>query len=312
MLPVFADPKTDFVFQRIFGSEAHKELLIALLNALLELDGERRIVAVSFLPPEQRPPVQELKFSIVDVKCTDGRGVRYVVEMQVLNVEAFEKRVVYNVSKSYVMQLQYGEDYPALDDVIGVTICDFTLWGPEVPMLSRWRMQEQHGGAQGLGQIQYVFLELPKYGAGDVPATVVEKWAYLFRKAKALAAVPAALSERPFSEMLEATRTAGFTAVEWDLYDREMMARQDARGIATFARKEGLSEGRKEGRKEGHKEGRSEGRKEGREEVLREGILDLCEAYGLEVADELRARLGGMEEGELIALKDRLKRERRW
>ena len=34
MLPVFADPKTDVVFKRIFGSEARKPLLIALLNDL--------------------------------------------------------------------------------------------------------------------------------------------------------------------------------------------------------------------------------------------------------------------------------------
>jgi hypothetical protein len=33
VLPTFADPKTDFVFKRIFGAEAHKHLLIELLNA---------------------------------------------------------------------------------------------------------------------------------------------------------------------------------------------------------------------------------------------------------------------------------------
>ena len=43
MRPVFADPKTDLVFKRIFGGEAHKNLLIELLNALLQLDGAHRI-----------------------------------------------------------------------------------------------------------------------------------------------------------------------------------------------------------------------------------------------------------------------------
>lgn len=33
MWPVFADPKTDFVFKRIFGTEPNKHLLIELLNA---------------------------------------------------------------------------------------------------------------------------------------------------------------------------------------------------------------------------------------------------------------------------------------
>src|SRR5215813_4635015 len=54
MLPVFADPKTDFVFKRIFGAEAQKPLLIALLNHLLELEGDRCIQDVQHLSSEQR------------------------------------------------------------------------------------------------------------------------------------------------------------------------------------------------------------------------------------------------------------------
>src|SRR3954465_4920323 len=141
--PVFADPKTDFVFQRIFGSEDHKPVLIGFLNDLLELDDAHRIESVTLLSPEQRPKVSELKYSIVDVKCVDVRGTTYVVEMQVLNVEAFEKRVMYNVAKAYTNQLGVGFAYPELDDVVGITICDFELWPcketPHVPMLSRWR-----------------------------------------------------------------------------------------------------------------------------------------------------------------------------
>lgn len=127
MHAVFADPKTDFVFKRIFGSEARKSLLIALLNHLLEFDGERCIVDVQHLTGEQHVDVAELKLSIVDVKCTDTTGRRFVVEMQVLKVEGFEKRVVYNASKAYIMQLHNAEEYPTLCDVFGVTICSFNL-----------------------------------------------------------------------------------------------------------------------------------------------------------------------------------------
>lgn len=288
MLPVFADPKTDFVFKRVFGSEAHKNLLIELLNALLELSEERRIVEVSFLSAEQRPPVSELKLSIVDVKCIDARGVRYVVEMQVLNVEAFEKRVVYNVSKSYVMQLRSAEEYPTLDDVIGVTICDFSLWGEKVPMLSRWRMQEQHTGELGLSQVQYVFLELPKYEAGADPRTTVEKWSYFFREAENLGLVPPALAERPYAEALEVARTASFTAAEWEAYDRAKMAEQDARGAAIVAHMEGHEAG------------------------LREAILALCEVLEIQLAPDQSQALARMREAELATLLGRIKRERAW
>ena len=53
--PTFADPKTDFVFKRMFAHEANKPLLIALLNDLLELAGDRRIVAVDALIVKKSP-----------------------------------------------------------------------------------------------------------------------------------------------------------------------------------------------------------------------------------------------------------------
>ncbi len=249
--PVFGDPKTDFVFQRIFGSEDHKTALIGFLNDVLELDDAHRVASVVLLPPEQRPKVSELKYSIVDVKCVDAAGTTYVVEMQVLNVEAFEKRVVYNVAKAYTNQLGTGVVYPELDDVIGISICDFELWprgeAAHVPMLSRWRMQEQRTGTRGLPQIQFVFLELPKYEGGSEPASLVDKWAYFFREASGLLAIPDALRHPPLLDALEGARTARFNREEWDAYIAAGMAIQNERGALSLARKEGRDEGRTEG-----------------------------------------------------------------
>ncbi len=303
MRPVFADPKTDFVFKRIFGAEVHKRLLIELLNALLELDDEHKIVDLKYLTPEQHIPVEELKLSLVDVKCFDQSDRHYVVEMQVLNVEGFEKRVVYNVSKAYVTQLRTGEDYPELDDVVGVTICDFLLWpeppkedGEAVPMLSRWRMQEQHSGAQALSQVQYVFLELPKYGAGDKPEGLIDRWAYFFREAENLDVVPPALAGLPFREALEVARIANFTAEELEIYDQAKIAKQDARGALSLAERQGRELGRAEGLAEG----------------LRRAVSSLCGAFDIELDAERESALAAMGVPELEALQERLLRDRSW
>ena len=291
MHAVFADPKTDFVFKRIFGAEARKPLLIALLNHLLEFEGDRCIVDVQHLSGEQHVDVAELKLSIVDVKCTDATGRRFVVEMQVLKVEGFEKRVVYNASKAYVMQLRNAEEYPTLCDVFGVTICNFNLWTDmdapgrfKVPMLSRWRMQEQHSGEKGMPQVQYAFLELPKYEAGDAPTTLIEKWAYFFREAKNLNVVPSSLSEGPFREALEVSRTAGFSADEWEAYERAKMAEQDARGALAIERQEGKAEGKVEGKLEGK----------------REALLLILAHRGIVVMEEDRARIRASTDSELL------------
>ncbi|HVG57023.1 MAG TPA: Rpn family recombination-promoting nuclease/putative transposase [Hyalangium sp.] len=292
MRPLFADPKTDFVFRKIFGTEEHKPLLIALLNGLLELDEAHRAVEVELLSPEQRPAVQGLKNSIVDVRCVDARGTRYVVEMQVLNVEGFEKRVVYNVAKAYTAQLEAGQPYPELNDVVGVTVCDFHLWPPGegvgVPMLSRWRMQEQHGGALGLGQVQFVFLELPKYDATRLPVTAVEKWAYFFREAPNLQVVPEVLAEQPFRDALEAARAAGFNEEEWEAYLRANMAIQDERGALSLAVKQGRAEGR------------AEGWAEGQLESLRTVIRETFERRGWVLSDRQEALLAGCKDLEML------------
>jgi predicted transposase/invertase (TIGR01784 family) len=220
----------------------------------------------------------------VDVKCVDRRGTTYVVEMQVLNVEGFEKRVVYNASKAYVRQLRAGDDYPRLNEVIAVTICDFVLW-PEaaglaqVPLLSRWRMQEQHGGRAGLGEVQYVFLELPKLPPDREPATVVEKWAYLFRQTAKLDQVPEALAQEPYREVLEVSRTAHFTDAEWEAYDRAKIAEQDARGALSLARREGKAEGKAEGEARGKAQGRAD------------AIVVVMRARGLPLPPEDEARI---------------------
>ena len=282
MIPVFADPKTDFVFKRIFGAAERKPLLIALLNHLLELEGEYSILDVQHLSLEQYVAVPELKLSIVDVKCTDKSGRRFVVEMQLAKVKGLEKRIVYNASKAYVMQLRSAEEYPTLCDVVGVTICNFKLWsgknnggGFKVPMLSRWRMQEQHSKEVGLPQVQYVFLELPKYSAGDDPQTLVDKWAYFFREAKNLNVVPPALSEGPFRDALEVTRTATFTPEDWEIYERAKMAEQDTRGALTVAHEEGVEKG--------HNTGLVEGK--------RDALLRLIALAGITLTQDDRARI---------------------
>lgn len=308
MRPVFADPKTDVIFKKIFGEKAHKGLLIALLNSLLELDEAREIVDIEYLSPEQQPQHQGLRLSILDVKCTDVRGTRYVVEMQIIEVEGFQKRVVYNACKAYTSQLGVGEDYPSLNDVIAVTICDFVLWpdtgGVSVPMLSRWRMSEQHSGAEGLPEVQYVFLELPKYTAGDSPQSSRERWAWFFREAASLRQVPPALAQEPYSRALEVARVANLSESEGTEYEREKMAVQDFRGGLSLAEKRGRQEGRQEGLQAGHEAGRREG--------LRAAILDLLDVLDLAPSAEQLAQLDALDSEALDRLRGQIKAQRAW
>ena len=148
--------------------------------------------------------------------------------------------------------------------------------------------------------MQYVFLELPKYAAGEAPQTVVEKWAYFFREADNLEVIPPGLQEVPYTEALEIARVSGFSEGEWNAYDRALMAEQDARGALQLAHRLG--------QEAGHREGRDEGRREG----LLEAIATACTLLDVELTAAQQAWLTRATAEQLQALLSRLRTERRF
>ncbi len=77
----FLDPKNNYAFKRIFGTEKNKDILIHFLNDILDLTDEAKIENVQFLNPIQNPDIAAKKESIVDVLCRDSKGVQTIVEM---------------------------------------------------------------------------------------------------------------------------------------------------------------------------------------------------------------------------------------
>jgi hypothetical protein len=238
----FADLKNDFVFRRIFAT--HPDILRSLLNDLLERTGARTIETIEYLPSEQLPLVVGAKLSILDVRCKDRSGTTFVVEMQLIHVPGFINRVVYNACKAYVNQLQAAERYTKLTDVVAISICDFELWPdaqqreknvPLVPMLSRWSMTERKSGNEGLLQVQYAFLELPKLPNRRPVTEGADLWAWLFVHAPELTEVPADLSPGPYREALELANKATFTQEELDAYQKVIDEIQQVRELAAFS-----------------------------------------------------------------------------
>ncbi len=76
----FLDPKNNFAFKRIFGTEKNKDILVHFLNDILGLTGEAEIKDVDFLSPIQNPEIAAKKESIVDVLCRDSTGVQFICE----------------------------------------------------------------------------------------------------------------------------------------------------------------------------------------------------------------------------------------
>ncbi len=96
----FLDPKNDFAFKRIFGTERNKDILIPFLNDMLEFKGGVKIKDVQFLKTSQDPEIASSKQSIVDILCIDDDGRQHIVEMQMANTKGFIKRAQYYAAKA--------------------------------------------------------------------------------------------------------------------------------------------------------------------------------------------------------------------
>ena len=76
----YLNPKADLTFKLVFGE--HKDLTMSFLNALLPLAEDAPITSIEYETPEMSPERDGGKNSVVDVRCTDARGRRFIVEMQ--------------------------------------------------------------------------------------------------------------------------------------------------------------------------------------------------------------------------------------
>ena len=139
---IFINPKIDFAFKKIFGSEDSKDILISFLNALI-YDSQPVITDLEILNPYVAPKIRGLKDSYLDIKAkiidiATGDRRTVIIEMQVLNVEGFEKRILYNAAKSYSTQLISGQGYSLLNPVIALTITDFVMFSELSNVISRF------------------------------------------------------------------------------------------------------------------------------------------------------------------------------
>ncbi|MFH0926302.1 MAG: Rpn family recombination-promoting nuclease/putative transposase [bacterium] len=237
----FIDPRSDYAFKKIFGNDSAHDILISFLNAVMKLEGERSIESVVILNPYEAPKIKELKHSFLDVKCTDYRGVHYVVEMQVEYVKGFIKRVVYNSSKAYVNQIEQGEDYPRLNQVVAINILDFIMFEDErVRYLSHHLIKESETNESYLNEISYYFIELPKFNKRDNELqNNLEKWVFFIKNAGNLDYIPKSLQVEVFKKAFEIANRASMSREEWELYDQSLVLIQDQRGAVEAALEKG-------------------------------------------------------------------------
>ena len=258
---MFINPKTDFAFKKIFGSEHSTGILMSFLNGILYA-GDAIIQDLIILDPYQAPRILGIKSSYLDIKARLNNGSWVIIEMQILNIEGFEKRVLYNATKTYSAQLNKGDEYTVLSPVIALTITDFKMFDDIDRPISRFVLKEKQSSVEyPASDLELVFIELPKFktALADLE-TLADKWIYFLKNAKDLTVVPESMGAvEEIRQAFDIVNKAGLSREELDLVERQWMYLQDQRGVITYAVNKGIEQGIEQGKAEGKAEGLEQG-----------------------------------------------------
>ncbi|MDV3353410.1 Rpn family recombination-promoting nuclease/putative transposase [Leptothoe sp. LEGE 181152] len=252
----FINPKTDFAFKKIFGSEEHKDILMSFLNGMV-YEGNDIVQDLTILNPYQAPRIRGVKDTYLDVKAQLHDGSTVIIEMQVLNLEGFEKRILYNAAKAYSIQLNKGHDYALLNPVIALTITDFVMFPEFEGWLSRFILKEKNFLFDyPIHDLELVFGELPKFDrALDELHSLTDQWAYFLNHARELETIPESLRVvTAIKEAFNVANQANLTREELDDLEHQEMFIQDQRGAIVKASKQALEQGLQQGMERGQQQ----------------------------------------------------------
>lgn len=266
----YLDPKADLTFKRVFGE--HPDLVMSLLNALLPLAPGQEVTEIEYLPVELVPDNPLRKNSIVDVRCRDGQGRVFLVEMQMIWSPEFKQRVLFNASKAYVRQLNTGEEYELLQPVYSLNLVNGIFESDLAQEYYHYyRLVHVEHTDRVIEGLHLIFVELPKF----TPHNYSEKkmqvlWLrYLTEINEHTREVPEELLANPeVKKAVNALEESAFTDAQLAGYEKFWDIISVEKTLYNSAERKGMQKGMEKGLEEGRQKGLEEGRQEGLEEGM--------------------------------------------
>lgn len=316
----YAELLCDFMFKRLFGSEANKDVLIGFLNMLLD---DVVIEHVDFIPTEHLGLTEEDRKVIFDIACQCKDGRSFIIEMQKGYQKHFRERALYYTTypingqgraaqEEFVRQKAEGGDEGKfrwdydLKPVIVVAILNFKFehedgW-PAERYHSSYRLREDSTQEVMTDALRFVFLELGRFRKRLWELeSVFDKWMYLLKHIHEMEEIPEKFADPLFRRLFLLSEIGNFTAEEYQHYQKSLTNMGDYDNIINTAveeaEKRGMSAGLEQGRIEGEAVGRTKGREEGKVETARNLL-----ALGVDI--ETISKATGLDAGEIEALRE--------
>ena len=247
------NPRVDFAFKKLFGSEENKDLLISLINSMVR---ERDQVAdLELKNPYSLAAYREGKLSILDIRARDARGRWFNVEMQISEDRNFDKRAIYYWSKMVTEQLAEGMMYKELKKTISMNILNFDFTPVKEEYHTIYRIMNTRTGVDDNlhDMFELHYLELLKFKKDYAEiGTALDRWAVFLSRAYELDRdnLPQTLREDPHILKAIAAVDRMFNEEERQIYEIRMQTYADVESRIGSAFDHGKEVGRDETRRE--------------------------------------------------------------
>jgi len=285
----FADPTNDFAFKKLFADPKNKHMLISFLNAMLERKGDKCIADAIVSDPNNLPLIKGDKHSIVDVRCTDERGKKYIVEVQVEDQKDFAQRCVYYSSRTLASQLQSKQKYTDITPVIFLGILNFNMFSNS-EYINHYLIMNSKTHEVGLTMFEWHFAELQKFNkTEDELKNDAERWMFLFKNSLELDHIPKSLTAcKETSDAMVVLDKHLWAENDLEVYERILDAERVAQSILETAVGKSRVEGMQQGMQKGMQKGEAAKTKVIAKQMMEKGldVKLISEVTGLSV-DEI-------------------------
>ena len=256
----FINPFTDMGFKRIFGQEVNKNLLIDFLNDLLE--GEKRIVNITFLDKEQLGTSVDDRSCIYDIYCENENGERFIVEIQNRGHRNFKERAIYYLSRAIANQGQKGPSWMFdLKAVYGVFFMNFHLdRRREARFRTDVSLRDMRTNEPFSDKMRFIFLDLPAFTKDEERCeTDFERWIYVLKNMEILQRMPFKARKSVFEELEKIADISALSKEDQEKYEHIIKVYRDNLVTEQWAIEQGFKKGHEKGLEKGLEKGHKEG-----------------------------------------------------
>ncbi len=220
----YLDPKNDLTFRKIFGEHPH--IMKSFLNSVMPFKKGNYIKDLIYQDPAMIPELPELKHSVVDVRCTDNYGRKFIVEMQMYWTSSFKSRMLFNAGKAYVKQLQKKQKYNSLCPIYGLSLVNENFLKEEEyknKYYHHYKMLHTEISEEVIEGIELIFIELEKFSENkSLSKELRNLWLRFLTEIdeNTKKAPDELLKEEAIKEALECLQISAFTEEELAYYDK--------------------------------------------------------------------------------------------